>query len=73
MWNIDHAKPVQYVRQLHSISSGHHRRHPKASHHIVVQRMQPIPATTQKLDQGRARVKRATHVLCEANERASKG
>ena len=71
--HLNHAKSVEHVRQLHPLPSGHYGRHSEAGHYLVVQRVQQIPAASQKLDQSRARVERVAHVLCEADEGATKG
>lgn len=46
------AQPVQHVRQLHPLSSGHHGRHPAQRQHHLVPAVRALPPAPQALGEG---------------------
>ena len=45
------VEPIEHVRQLHSVASGHYRQHPEAGYHPVLLGLRPVPPASQALGQ----------------------
>jgi len=61
------------VRELHTLPSGHHRGRAEASYRAVVQGLWALPAATEALVEGRARIQGASDLLHKKNQRLVQG
>ena len=73
VWGVYPTQPVQHMRELHPLASGHHRGATEAGHRALVQGVREISAASKALGEGRPGVQRAAHILHKAAEGTAEG